>query len=94
MIDNAFYNDILDDLKGCLVQDEKQQWCLEITHYSGHYADWKPIQYLDDDEIADLEDSVFDDFEFEHDEDEYDWEDFHEAFETLFYSLVDENLGN
>ena len=71
---------------------------METTHYSGHYSDWKPIQYLDEDEISTLGEEVLEDFEQENDfeEGEFEdiWEDLYDMFEDAFYSLVDENLGN
>jgi hypothetical protein len=93
MIDNSFYDSVLEYLKDYLVVDEDGKWCVEKMHYSGHYSDWKPIQYLDDAEIEQLEESIWEDFELEERFDDYDWEDFYETFDEAFYQLVEQNLG-
>lgn len=92
MIDNSISDSISELLQDQLVIDEKGKWCLEVEHYSGHYSDWKPIQYLDDDDIESLEEHVWDDFTYEYGDD-FEWDDFDELFQDAFYKLVDENIG-
>ena len=91
MIDTDIYDTITELLKDTLVTDENGAWCFEKTHYSGHYSDWLPIQYLDEDDFGLLEDMIWDDFNY--DNPEFDWEDFHGIFEDIFYKLVDENIS-
>lgn len=90
------YDYILDNLGYRLEKvDGKQgeQWCYQESDYSGRdfYKDI-PIQYLSEERIESLEEEVFSDFEYDYED--ADWEEFHAAFEEVFYNLVDENLGN
>jgi hypothetical protein len=89
------YDWILDNLTYRLEKvDGKhgEQWCYPEGDSSGRdFYKEIPIQYLSDDSIESIAEEVFDDFEYEYDD--ADWEDFHEIFEEVFYDLVDENLG-
>ena len=70
-----------------------EQWCYPESDSSGRdfYKDI-PIQYLSDDSIESIAEEVFDDFEYEYDD--ADWDEFYAVFEEVFYSLVDENTRN
>ena len=95
MNNQELYDWILDNLTYRLEKvDGKhgEQWCYPEGDSSGRdFYKEIPIQYLSNDSIESIAEEVFDDFEYEYDD--ADWEDFHEIFEEVFYDLVDENLG-
>lgn len=76
---NGFYKNMYDLITYRLEKDDNGVWCLLISHYSGRdFYTYKPLRYLSDDELEELQESIFEELEKDIDDEE---------FRSLFSSL-------
>ena len=74
--DNGYYNDVLDNLKYRLTENEGK-WCKAISDPSGRdFYEYLPIEFLADYEREVLKQAVLEDVESDYPEDEFNrlWE--------------------